>query len=140
MISFPNAKINLGLYVTGKREDGFHNIESIFYPVPFFDVLEIIESSHFSFQSEGITIPGNPEDNLCVKAYHLLRGIFDLPPVDIILLKNIPTGSGLGGGSSDAAFALKLLNDLFKLNLSVGELISYASKLGSDCPFFIPNY
>ena len=140
MIAFPNAKINLGLYVTGKREDGFHNIESIFYPVPFRDVVEVIESDHFSFESEGIQIPGNPEDNLCVKAYRLLQNIFDLPPVNMFLLKNIPAGAGLGGGSSDAAFALKAINDLFKLNLSIEILTNYAAVLGSDCPFFITNY
>ncbi len=140
MITFPNAKINLGLYVTGEREDGFHNIESIFYPVPFCDVLEVIESDHFSFECEGIQVTGNPEDNLSVKAYRLLQTIFDLPPVNMFLLKNIPVGAGLGGGSSDASFALKLLNDLFNLNLSVGILTNYASVLGSDCPFFITNY
>jgi 4-diphosphocytidyl-2-C-methyl-D-erythritol kinase len=140
MISFPNAKINLGLYVTGKREDGFHNIESIFYPVPFCDVLEIVESDHFSFECTGMNVTSNPEDNLCVKAYRLLQTIFDLPPVNMFLLKNIPAGAGLGGGSSDASFTLKVLNDLFKLNLSVGILSNYAAALGSDCPFFITNY
>src|SRR6185312_16868198 len=140
MISFPNAKINLGLYVTGQREDGFHNIESIFYPVPFCDVLKIIESDQFSFRAEGITVTDNPDDNLCVKAYNLLKEEFDLPPVGMFLLKNIPAGAGLGGGSSDAAFTLKLLNDIFKLNITVGQLTDYAAKLGSDCPFFVPNY
>ncbi len=140
MICFPNAKINLGLYVTGKREDGFHNIESVFYPVPFCDVLEIIESDQFSFRAEGIQVTDNPSDNLCVKAYQLLKDKFDLPPVSMFLLKNIPAGAGLGGGSSDAAFTLKLLNDIFNLNITVGQLTDYAAKLGSDCPFFVPNY
>ncbi len=140
MIAFPNAKINLGLYVTGKRDDGFHNIESIFYPVPFCDVLEIIESEEFSFQTEGISVTDNPEDNLCVKAYNLLKEKYDLPPISMFLLKNIPSGAGLGGGSSDAAFTLKLLNDVFKLNITVGQLTEYAAMLGSDCPFFVPDY
>jgi 4-diphosphocytidyl-2-C-methyl-D-erythritol kinase len=140
MITFPNAKINLGLYVTGKRDDGFHNIESIFYPVPFCDVLEIIPADKFSFQYEGISVEGNPEDNLVVKAFRLMQSRYDLPEVSIFLLKNIPTGAGLGGGSSDASFTLKLLNDLFKLNLSDGQLIALATELGSDCPFFVTNY
>jgi len=140
MIAFPNAKINLGLYVTGKRDDGFHNIESVFYPVPFCDVLEIIESNEFSFQTSGISVTDNINDNLCVKAYQLLNDTYDLPPVSMYLLKNIPAGAGLGGGSSDAAFTLKLLNDVFKLNITVGQLTEYAAMLGSDCPFFVPDY
>jgi 4-diphosphocytidyl-2-C-methyl-D-erythritol kinase len=139
MICFPNIKINLGLYITGKREDGFHNLESIFYPVPFCDVLEIIPSQKFSFQTEGITATENPEDNLCVKAYRLLQKDFDLPPVEMFLLKHIPTGAGLGGGSSDASFTLKILNTLFELKITDGKLIEYAAQIGSDCPFFIPN-
>ncbi|RYD70945.1 MAG: 4-(cytidine 5'-diphospho)-2-C-methyl-D-erythritol kinase [Sphingobacteriales bacterium] len=139
MICFPNVKINIGLYITGKRNDGFHNLESIFCPVPFCDVLEIIPAKKFTFQTEGIAATENPEDNLCVKAYRMLQQDFDLEPVEIFLLKNIPTGAGLGGGSSDASFTLKLLNTLFKLNLSDGKLIEYAAKLGSDCPFFIIN-
>jgi len=140
MICFPNSKINLGLYVTGKRDDGFHRIESIFYPVPFLDVLEIIPSAKFSFETEGISVTENPEDNLAVKAYWLMQKEFDLPPVNMFLLKNIPSGAGLGGGSSDASSCLKLLNDVFKLNLSLGQLTEYALQLGSDCPFFIANY
>jgi 4-diphosphocytidyl-2-C-methyl-D-erythritol kinase len=140
MISFPNAKINIGLYVTGKRDDGFHNIESIFYPVPFKDALEIIPANEFSFQTEGIQVVGNIEDNLCVEAYRLLQNLFDLPPVQMFLLKNIPAGAGLGGGSSDASFTLKILNKIFDLKLTVGQLGIYAAQLGSDCPFFITNY
>jgi 4-diphosphocytidyl-2-C-methyl-D-erythritol kinase len=140
MLSFPNAKINIGLYVTGKRDDGYHTIESIFFPVPFTDVLEIIPSDSFFFESAGIPVTENPEDNLCVKAYRLFEEKFDLPPVSMFLLKNIPAGAGLGGGSSDAAFALKMLNNLFKLDLSVGQLGEYAAMLGSDCPFFVMNY
>jgi len=140
MVVFPNAKINIGLSIIKKRDDGFHNIESIFYPVfNLYDVLEIIESEELKFTSSGISIPGNLADNLCLKAYYLLKNDFDLPPVHIHLLKVIPIGAGLGGGSADAAFTLKLLNEKFKLNLSNGELINYARKLGSDCAFFIKN-
>ncbi len=139
MISFPNIKINLGLYITAKRNDGFHNLESVFYPVPFTDVLEIIPSQKFSFYTEGIAATENAEDNLCVKAYRLLQKDYELPPVEMFLLKHIPTGAGLGGGSSDASFTLKALNKLFELNITDGKLIDYAAQLGSDCPFFIVN-
>jgi len=140
MIVFPNAKINIGLRVLEKREDGFHNIESIFYPVyDLFDVLEVIESEKLSFKSTGIKIPGNIASNLCLKAFHLIKDDFDIPFVTIHLHKIIPIGAGLGGGSADAAFMLKALNDLFDLNLSVEKLINYARKLGSDCAFFIEN-
>jgi 4-diphosphocytidyl-2-C-methyl-D-erythritol kinase len=140
MICFQNEKINLGLYVTGKRADGFHNIESIFYPVPFCDVLEIIPATTFSFETEGISVTTNPEENLAVKAYRLLQKEFDLPPVSMFLLKNIPAGAGLGGGSSDVSFCLKLLNEIFNLQLTIGQLSENAASLGSDCPFFITNY
>lgn len=141
MISFPNAKINLGLYITGKRDDGFHNIETVFYPVSLCDILEIIVSpdNKFLFQSSGMTIPGDPDINLCVKAYNLLAHDFELVPVKIHLHKRIPVGAGLGGGSSDAAHTLILLNKIFKLDLSKIELKRYASELGSDCAFFIEN-
>lgn len=140
MVVFPNAKINIGLQIVEKRKDGFHNIESIFYPVfELYDVLEIIESKELTFTSSGINIPGNLEDNLCLKAYQLLKKDYDLPPVHIHLLKVIPIGAGLGGGSSDAAFSLKLLNEKFELQLSDEDLINYARKLGSDCAFFIKN-
>lgn len=137
MIVFPNAKINIGLNVIEKRPDGFHNIESCFYPVPWFDALEIIEAEEFSFISSGIDIPGS--GNICLNAYELLKSNFDLPAVRIHLHKNIPIGAGLGGGSSDGAFMLKLLNDKFELALSTSQLQNYASQLGSDCPFFIDN-
>ena len=137
MIVFPNAKINIGLNVIEKRPDGFHNIESCFYPVPWFDALEIIEAEKFSFISSGIDIPGS--DNICLNAYELLKSNFDLPAVRIHLHKNIPIGAGLGGGSSDGAFMLKLFNDKFALALSTSQLQKYASQLGSDCPFFIDN-
>jgi len=139
MISFPNAKINLGLNIIGKREDGYHNIESGFYPIPWHDSLEIVASKDFSFQSYGLEIPGDSASNLCVKAYHLLKETFDIPPVAIHLLKKIPMGAGLGGGSADGAFALKLINDLFKLELADAQLEAFALRLGSDCPFFIEN-
>lgn len=140
MIVFPNAKINIGLNVVEKRPDGFHNIESIFYPVmELFDVLEVIISDKLKFTSSGISIPGNNQDNLCLKAYHLIKADFDIAPVHIHLHKVIPIGAGLGGGSSDAAFTLKVLNQLFELNLTDEQLINYARKLGSDCAFFIKN-
>lgn len=143
MIVFPNAKINIGLNVVEKRADGFHNIESIFYPVKqLTDVLEIVkqESGEVAFSSSGIDIPQKEgEQNLCEKAYHLLKNDFNISGVKIHLHKVIPIGAGLGGGSADAAFTLKLLNDLFELNLNDEALISYAQKLGSDCAFFIKN-
>lgn len=140
MVVFPNAKINIGLNIVEKRMDGFHNIESVFYPVmELFDVLEIIKSSELKFASSGIVIPGDEADNLCLKAYHLIKADFDVLPVHIHLHKVIPIGAGLGGGSADAAFTLKLLNQIFELNIADDELINYARKLGSDCAFFIKN-
>jgi 4-diphosphocytidyl-2-C-methyl-D-erythritol kinase len=139
MIAFPNAKLNIGLNITERRPDGFHNLESVFYPVQWCDALEILPSEETAFSSSGIPIPGSAESNLCLKAYHLLKADFELPPVKLHLHKNIPIGAGLGGGSSDAAFALKLLNELFTLNISVEKLEDYARKLGSDCAFFIRN-
>ena len=137
MIVFPNAKINLGLNVIEQRPDGYHNIESCFYPVPWFDALEVIESEKFSFTTSGIDIPGT--GNICLEAYNLLKEDFQLPPISIHLHKNIPIGAGLGGGSADGAFMLKLLTDKFSLALSTTQLQEYASRLGSDCPFFIEN-
>ncbi|MEQ8905943.1 4-(cytidine 5'-diphospho)-2-C-methyl-D-erythritol kinase [Ekhidna sp.] len=139
MITFPNAKINLGLNIVSKREDGYHNIESCFYPIPWHDCLEVIEAASFAFHSYGLDIPGDSSSNLCVKAYELIKADFDIPPVEIHLLKNIPMGAGLGGGSSDGAFTLKMLNDTFELGLSDLQLETYALLLGSDCPFFIKN-
>lgn len=136
---FPNAKINLGLFVTEKRKDGFHNLESLFLPVPWYDELEVVLAEKFHFSSLGIEIDGNSSNNLCVKAYDLLKNDFDLAPVSINLIKNIPIGAGLGGGSSDAAFTLKGVNAFFNLGLSESQLMNYAAKLGSDCAFFIPN-
>ena len=131
----------MGLSVKGKLPDGFHTIESIMYPVPLNDILEIIISpkGKYSFHTSGLEIPGNPDNNLVVKAYRLLQKDFDLPAVEIHLHKSIPMGAGLGGGSSDGAFTIKLLNSLFNLQLNNVEMRNYASKLGSDCPFFIEN-
>jgi 4-diphosphocytidyl-2-C-methyl-D-erythritol kinase len=139
MLSFPNAKINIGLSITEKRPDGFHNLESCFYPVGWSDVLEIMPAKKLSFKSTGIEIPGNPETNLCLKAYHLVSQDFKLPPVMIHLHKIVPIGAGLGGGSADCAFTIKTLNDLFELNMSVETMENYARQLGSDCAFFIQN-
>ena len=139
MILYPNAKINLGLSVLSKREDGFHNLETLFYPVDAKDVLEIVESSDLSMHQYGIEYPGDPMDNLCIKAYKALKEDFDIPPVDIHLYKKIPVGAGLGGGSADAAFTLRGLNDMFSLNLPDNKLAEYAASLGSDCAFFIYN-
>ncbi len=142
MISFPNAKINIGLNVLEKRPDGYHNIESIFYPIALRDALETTESDAYGsidLSVFGNVIPGSKDTNLCVKAYHLLNSEFKLPSINLGLLKHIPMGAGLGGGSADAAFFIKMLNESFDLKLSVEELKVYASQIGSDCPFFIDN-
>lgn len=140
MIAFPNCKINLGLNIIGKREDGYHDLETVFLPIPFTDVLEIIASQKTNeFIVTGIAV-GNDENNLCIKAYNLLKKDFsELPAIKMHLHKVIPLGAGLGGGSADAAFTLKLLNEKFKLNLQNEQLLNYALQLGSDCPFFIIN-
>jgi len=139
MVVFPNAKINLGLWVLDKRGDGYHNIESCFYPVPLNDMLEFVENDTFRFSTSGMDIPGNPKDNLSVKAYFLLKENYSIPELQIHLHKQIPIGAGLGGGSSDASFMLKALNDYFDLGISVRELKDIAGILGADCPFFIEN-
>ncbi len=140
MLTFPNAKINIGLRITEKRSDGFHTLQSGFYPINWTDALEIIPAETFVFSSSGLSIPGsNPDQNLCVRAYTMLRADFRLPPVQIHLHKIIPIGAGLGGGSSDAAFVLKSLNERFTLGLTSGELENYARRLGSDCAFFVEN-
>ncbi len=139
MLSFPNIKINLGLNITEKREDGYHNLESCFYPVMWQDALEIIESDSLKMEITGIAIPGTVKSNLCMKAYNLLSKDFEISPVHIHLHKAIPTGTGLGGGSGNASFMLKLLNDFFELNLKKEQLAAYALQLGSDCPFFVHN-
>ena len=145
MLTFPNAKINLGLNITEKRPDGYHNLETVFYPIPVEDALEITplenatEKGECTLKLSGRNIEGNPEDNLVVRAYRMLGHDFDLPSVEINLLKHIPSGAGLGGGSSDAAFMLKMLNEEFQLGLSEERLENYASRLGADCAFFIRN-
>lgn len=140
MVTFPNCKINLGLNILRKREDGFHDIETVFYPLPFYDILEVvISNSSTQLINTGIS-GGDEEDNLCLKAYHLLKKDFpELPSIKIHLHKTIPVGAGLGGGSSDCAFMLKLLNEKFDLKISHEQLLVYASRLGSDCAFFLIN-
>lgn len=144
MITFPNAKINLGLNIVRKRPDGYHDLETVFYPVPIEDALEVTprkeaESRKCRLRQSGMAIAGNADDNLVVKAYRLLDADFGLPPVDVHLYKHIPSGAGLGGGSADAAFMLKMLNELFALGLTVEQLEAYATRLGADCAFFIGN-
>jgi 4-diphosphocytidyl-2-C-methyl-D-erythritol kinase len=144
MIAFSNCKINLGLHILNKRDDGFHNLETVFYSIPLNDCLELIPGKNdainqVNFHSFGLSIDGDSNQNLIVKAYHLLAKDFELKPVDFYLLKNIPMGAGLGGGSSNAAFALKMLNEHFKLNISIQKLKEYAAILGSDCAYFIEN-
>ena len=137
MIAYSNAKINIGLFIKDKRPDGYHNLESIFYPIPLVDLIEILPAQQESFTNTGISIDG--ENNLILQAVNLLRRDFNIPTISIHIHKQIPLGSGLGGGSSNASFTLKLLNDLFNLKLSEQKLSEYALGLGSDCPFFIYN-
>lgn len=167
MVVFPNCKINLGLHVVRKRADGYHDLETIFYPLPLRDVLEVVkrpaadsdgepsfarasadepatgnveEPAPVVLHMSGLPVQGKPEDNLCIKAYNLLRKDHpQLTYINMYLHKAIPMGAGLGGGSADGAFALQLLNDKFQLNLSREQLLNYSLQLGSDCPFFIIN-
>jgi 4-diphosphocytidyl-2-C-methyl-D-erythritol kinase len=141
MICFPNAKVNLGLFITEKREDDFHNIESIFLPVGLCDILEFTLSRNGkdNFHHSGLPLNGKAEDNLVIKALNLIREEFNIPKLQIHLHKKIPVGAGLGGGSSNAAFMLMMLNNYFHLSLSEHRLLKLASKLGSDCSFFILN-
>lgn len=143
MITYPNAKINLGLNIVEKRPDGYHNLETIFYPINLQDALEVTlleGEKEYELTLSGTPIEGNPEDNLVVKAYRLLKEDYPhIAPVDIHMYKHIPTGAGLGGGSADAAFMIKLLNDKFNLGLSIEEMENYAARLGADCAFFIQN-
>ena len=140
MILFPPAKINLGLNILNKRNDGYHNLETVFFQLPFCDILEIVKSDNFNFKSSGIEIKGNENDNLCIKAYNLLKADFELGPVTIHLHKIIPMGAGLGGGSADGTYTLLILNELFNLDLKAEKLKHYALKLGSDCPLFVSKY
>ncbi|MDR1544480.1 MAG: 4-(cytidine 5'-diphospho)-2-C-methyl-D-erythritol kinase [Prevotellaceae bacterium] len=140
MLSFPNAKINLGLNVVSCRQDGYHDIETVFLPVPALcDALEFVESDSVSLQIFGVQVGGYAEDNLIIKALRLLQKDFDLPNLRCYIKKNIPLGAGLGGGSADAAFMLKMLNKSYSLQISDENLEIYAAKLGADCPFFIRN-
>lgn len=138
MLKFANAKINLGLHIRSKRQDGYHELETIFYPVKIYDVLEILPAEKPELQIWNSELLAD-EQNLCLRAFRLLQQDHQITPVKIHLLKNIPIGAGLGGGSSDASSTLELLNDYFKLNLSKATLKGYAAKLGADCPFFIDN-
>lgn len=149
MICFPNAKINLGLTITEKREDGFHNIETIFYPVGWNDALEIVSvraesktvtsKEEFNLHLSGLAISGNTTDNLLYKAWQIIKQTKTLPPINVYLHKTLPMGAGIGGGSADAAFFINLLNEQFTLNFSETERIDIAKQLGSDCAFFLKN-
>ena len=139
MICFPNAKINLGLNVVSKRPDGYHDIETIFYPIPVKDALEIVSSDRLRFSQTGIPVDAPQEKNLVIKALNALKARYEIPPLEIHLLKAIPFGAGLGGGSADAAFMLKLVNDFLGLRIPAEELETIASTIGADCPFFIRN-
>lgn len=137
----PNCKINLGLYVVRRRDDGYHDIESLFLPIPLSDELDIVKADNFTFQQDGIILDCNMDDNVVLRAYRMLRESYgnSVSNVSIRLKKNIPFGAGLGGGSSDAAFTLKMLNDLFNLDISLADLRAMASRIGADCTFFIDN-
>lgn len=159
MVVFPNCKINIGLYITDKRSDGYHNIETVFYPLPWHDALEVLpltsqiqtvlekdpsikityQTKDILFVQSGLNIEGSATDNLCIKAFYLLKNKYSFPPVFIHLHKIIPSGAGLGGGSSDAAFTLKTIAKIFHLPVTGIELKQLALTLGSDCPFFIQN-
>lgn len=137
MIMFPGTKINLGLRITEKRDDGFHNLQTVFYPLTYSDILEVVPAGAFSFSSSGISVPGKQEDNLVVKAFMLMQRKYHIPDVKIHLHKIVPTGAGLGGGSADAAATIKLLNRVFSMDLSEGKMEEDAARLGSDCAFFV---
>jgi 4-diphosphocytidyl-2-C-methyl-D-erythritol kinase len=141
VVVFPNCKINIGLSIVEKRSDGYHNLESVFYPLALCDALEIIENNNqldYNFTCNIKSIPTD-DSNLVIKALHLVRKYYTFPGVDINLIKNIPYGAGLGGGSSDAAYTIKCLNELFNLGMTNERLIELSSQIGSDCAFFIKN-
>ncbi len=146
MIDFPNCKINLGLNITAKRNDGYHDLETVFYPIPLEDVLEIVPrqqdngtTDKCTLKQYGNAIDCDPEKNLVVKAYRLLDSLYGLPPTDIFLHKSIPSGAGLGGGSADAAFILRMLDEVYHINIGTQQLEDYAARLGADCAFFIQD-
>lgn len=140
MVLFPNCKINLGLRVLRRREDGYHDLETVFYPIPLYDILEAVRAPELRFTPTGRQIPGDASGNLVLRAYRLLKADFpDLPPVHVYLHKRIPVGGGLGGGSSDGAFMLRLITEQFGLDPGMDKMNRYALELGSDCPFFLRN-
>jgi len=138
MIAFPPAKINLGLSVHSKRPDGYHNLETVFYPIPFYDILEIVPSRDLGLRVTGLTIPGTQDKNLVIRTYQLLKEEYPkLEPLEIHLHKKIPMGAGLGGGSADAVYLLQMINELCRLDITKEKLSHFALKMGSDCPFFL---
>lgn len=139
MITFPNAKINLGLNIVRKRPDGYHDIETVFYPIPVQDALEIVPADTTSFRQSGIPIDTPADKNIVMKALGHISRHREIPPLEIHLLKNIPFGAGLGGGSSDAAYLLKMVNEMCQLQLDIPTLEEIAAGIGADCPFFIRN-
>ena len=145
MTVYPNAKINIGLNVVAKRPDGYHDLETVFYPINLQDAIEIEECGDnvpecgYTLDVRGTAVEGSPDDNLVVKAYKLLKHDFDIPPMRLALDKHIPTGAGLGGGSADAAFTIKAINEQFALGLTDEQMEEYCARLGADCPFFIKN-
>ncbi|MBR0524736.1 MAG: 4-(cytidine 5'-diphospho)-2-C-methyl-D-erythritol kinase, partial [Prevotella sp.] len=139
MIIHPRAKINLGLNIVEKRPDGYHNLETVFYPINIHDTLEVEPSDQLNLHLSGVALEGDPNQNLVVRAWQLLKKDYDIPPVSIRLNKAIPSQAGLGGGSSDGAFMLRLLNKMFQLGISDKELRMKAASLGADCPFFITD-
>ena len=137
MLAFPGCKINLGLHVLHRRTDGYHEIDTVFYRIPWSDILEFLPAEIFSFHTTGLNIPGDAGSNLCVRAFELLQKDFSLPPVQGHLHKVVPIGAGLGGGSADAVLTLRVINSIFGLKLPDENLAEYALRLGSDCPFFL---
>lgn len=139
MILYPNAKINIGLNIIARRPDGYHELESVMFPVPLFDILELTHANTFEFVQTGLPVDGNPEDNLCVKTWNLMRDRYELSAIRMHLRKQIPMGGGLGGGSADVGFLINGINELFQLELSLEQRQQIAAEIGSDCPFFIAN-
>lgn len=139
MVTFPPCKINLGLHVLRRRPDGYHDVETCFYPIPWTDVLEIVPSAEFSFSQTGLQIEGGASSNLCVQAFRAMERDYVVPPVMIHLHKCIPTGAGLGGGSADAAFVMRMISEIADLNLQQKTVMQMVSGLGSDCAFFVQD-
>ena len=144
MITFPCAKINLGLNIVSKRDDGYHDLETVFYPIPLTDAIEVKRMHHdypldqrYDLSITGACVAGNPDDNLVVKAYNMIAQHYEIPRIHVHLFKGIPMQAGLGGGSSDAAFMIRLLDEYFNLNMGIREMERYAARLGADCAFFV---